>query len=79
MPLSLTFLANLQLALTLATADTNNPTHTTMVDPSTTSQSDEPFVHLASNRQELSNLQLQDPTLEDCWQEQIRYQPPVSP
>ena len=60
-------LANLKLTLALATVDTNN-TSTTMqaaVDPSTTSQSDEPFIQLGSNRQELSNLQLHDPTLKD--------------
>ncbi|KAL9984580.1 hypothetical protein ACROYT_G006890 [Oculina patagonica] len=63
--LSPTILANLKLALTLATADTNNTSPTTMAGTSTSSQSDEPFVHLGSNRQELGNLQLQDPTLKD--------------
>ena len=60
--------ANLKLTVALATADTNNTSFSTMqaaVDPSTTSQSNEPFIHLGSNRQELSNLQLQDPTLKD--------------
>ena len=60
--------ANLKLIVALATADTNNTSFSTMqaaVDPSTTSQSNEPFIHLGSNRQELSNLQLQDPTLKD--------------
>ena len=61
-------LANLKLTLALATADTNNTSLTTVqaaVDPSTTSQSDELFIHLGSNRRELSNLQLQYPTLKD--------------
>ncbi len=65
MPLSPTILANLKLALTLATADTNNTSPATMADPSTISQSDEPFVHLGSHREELSNLQLQDPTFKE--------------
>ena len=66
--LSPTAPANLKLTVALATADTNNTSFSTMqaaVDPSTTSQSNEPFIHLGSNRQELSNLQLQDPTLKD--------------
>ena len=53
---SQTAIANLKLSLTLATAVTNNTSPTTTVDPSTTSQSDEAFIHLGSNRQELSNL-----------------------
>ena len=60
--------ASLELTVALATADTNNTSFSTMqaaVDPSTTSQSNEPFIHLGSNRQERSNLQLQDPTLKD--------------
>jgi len=60
--------ANLKLTLALATADTNNTSLTTeqaALDPSTPSQSTEPFIHLGSNRRELSNLQLQDPTLKE--------------
>ena len=60
--------ANLKLTLALATADTNNTFLTTeqaAVDPSTPSQSTEPFIHLGSNRRELSNLQPQDPTLKE--------------
>ena len=60
-------LANLKLTLALATVVTNNTSTTIQaaVDPSTTSQSDESFIHLGSNRRELSNLKLHDPTLKD--------------
>ena len=60
--------ANLKLTLAQETADTNNTSPTTeqaAVDHSTPSQSTEPFIHLGSNRRELSNLQLQDPTLKE--------------
>ncbi|KAJ7383967.1 hypothetical protein OS493_024656 [Desmophyllum pertusum] len=39
--------------------------HTTAEHSSTTSQSDTPFTHLGSNKQDFINLQLQDPTLKD--------------
>ena len=62
-PFTPTISASFKVALTLTTADPSNSSPTTVMHPSTTSQTEEPLTHLGSSRQEFITFQLQDPTL----------------
>ena len=62
-PFSPTIAATFELALTMATSDTNTVSPSNMPYPSMTSLPDAPFTFLGSNCQDFIHLQLQDPTL----------------